>query len=300
MATIFGRNRFPDLFVGTEEGDHLYGYSETEGRWTDTGGDVLEGRGGEDFLAGGFGRDTLRGGDENDTLDGGPGGDELDGGWGIDTATYWFSTAPVYINLLEGEGYSGEADGDTFIEVENVIGSGWDDVIVGDNHGNRIEGWFGHDTLVGLGGSDWLFGGDGVDLLYGGDHGDFLQGGDHDDHLWGGAGADRLSGDEGADTYFYTRVSDSPVPGRLPGTYDQIFFDEGDTINLSGIDANTTADGNQAFTWIDGPSYSGAGQLRMQIVGKSWHVLGETTGDGRADFMLSVSIGAFDAGDVIL
>lgn len=301
MAIRYGTNRFPDHIVGTPEDDQLYGYSRTEGRWTDTGGDTLEGGGGNDYLAGGWGRDTLRGGPDNDTLDGGLGGDVLDGGTGVDTVAYWFSTAAVSLNLLEGAGYEGEAADDTFISIENVIGSSHNDTIVGDHGSNRIEGWIGHDTILGLDGDDDLWGGDGADLLYGGEGRDYLYGDAGADRLRGGAGADSLTGGEGADRYIYSSVSDSPASLER-GTADEIHFGEGDMIDLSAIDANTTgwAAGNQAFTWIDAPFFSGAGQLRMEIVGKSWQVLGETTGDGVADFMIWVTIGHFDSGDIIL
>ena len=67
--------------------------------------------------------------------------------------------------------------------VENVIGSSYDDEIYG---------------VSGTSGSR-ILGGSGRDKIYGGDQGDDLQGGTGDDILIGGGGADSLDGGTGAD-----------------------------------------------------------------------------------------------------
>jgi serralysin len=60
MARRFGRTGIADHFVGIgSESDTFYGFSSSEGRFGDAGGDILEGAGGNDYLAGGSGADCL-------------------------------------------------------------------------------------------------------------------------------------------------------------------------------------------------------------------------------------------------
>lgn len=99
----------------------------------DLGGDdranVIRGEGGNDEIEG-FGGD--------DTLIGGLGADVLDGSSGEDTADYRESNARVLANLT-GTGASGHAQGDTYSNVENLVGSRFDDVLTGDDQDNRLD-----------------------------------------------------------------------------------------------------------------------------------------------------------------
>ena len=170
--------------TGSEFGDTLIG---------DFGANILEGGtdflitiSGDDFLFGGGGNDTLDGQFDNDTLNGGSGADEMHGGGGIDTLSYLnFSgvtglfflinlgpaadlpaTTGVTITLDasgNGSGIGGDAQGDTFTSIENVIGSRFADVLTGNASVNELSGDLGDDTLNGGGGGDTLDGGDGND-----------------------------------------------------------------------------------------------------------------------------------------
>jgi VCBS repeat-containing protein len=97
-------------------------------------------------------------------------------------------------------------------------------------------------------GTDVDFGLNGQDVINGGAGDDALVGGQNDDQITGGAGADQLIGGQGNDTFVYTATSDSTSANR-----DTIFdFEEagaGDVINLSGIDANLSSGGDQAFAF---------------------------------------------------
>jgi len=85
----------------------------------------LLGFGGDDTLLGSAGTDYLVGGTGNNILNGGGGADILDGtsGWGV--ADYHDAATAVTINL-DGSGNSGDqAEGDRYINVNGVIGSGF-------------------------------------------------------------------------------------------------------------------------------------------------------------------------------
>jgi hypothetical protein len=62
-----------------------------------------------------------------------------------------------------GHGYGGEAEGDTLVDIENLIGSKYDDGLFGDDQANILAGNGGNDVLKGFGGADYLDGGDDVD-----------------------------------------------------------------------------------------------------------------------------------------
>ncbi len=87
----------------------------------------------------------------------------LFGGLGNDTARYGDSTRGVTVNLVSNFGSGGTAQGDTFNQVENVNGSAFGDVLIGNNTSNRLRGERGNDLLNGGGSADTLVGGVGND-----------------------------------------------------------------------------------------------------------------------------------------
>jgi Ca2+-binding RTX toxin-like protein len=138
---------------------------------------------GADRIFGAGGNDLIFGLDGNDEIKGGGGADTFSGGGGTDTVNYTDSSAGVFVDLLSGDGRKGTAEGDTFFSIENVIGSGHDDDLVGNDGVNALQGLDGADTLKGFGGNDTLRGDNGNDILN------------------GGAGADTMMGNFGNDTY---------------------------------------------------------------------------------------------------
>ena len=172
------------------------------------GNDVLTGNAGNDLLAGAAGNDTLDGGDGDDTLRGGAGADSLNGGNGLDFADYSDSNAAVNINLQAGTAQGGFAQGDVLRGIDAVIGSDFDDTIIGfdgesltgpDTFYNILSGGAGNDYIEGNAGGDVIDGGTGNDTAFGGAGNDTIEGGDGSDALEGGDGADSLSGGAGAD-----------------------------------------------------------------------------------------------------
>ena len=120
------------------------------------------------MLKGLAGNDELNGGDDDDILNGGPGADVLDGGADSDIASYVDARVGVVVYLKASDGSNeGEAAGDTYNSIENLIGSGHDDTLQGDDDLNFIYGLAGNDTLNGGAGYDVLNGGPGADTMTG-------------------------------------------------------------------------------------------------------------------------------------
>ena len=80
-------------------------------------------------------------------------------------------------DLTSGRGSAGEAAGDTYVGIEGLRGSQFNDVLIGHGGDNTLIGYGGNDSLYGQGGHDYLVGGEGHDLLVGGWGADWLVGG---------------------------------------------------------------------------------------------------------------------------
>ena len=258
-----------DLSTGTKSGGHAAGD-------TLTSIENLSGSRYSDVLTGDAGANRLDGGAGNDRLTGGAGADVLVGGPGADAAYYASSAAAVTVNLLDGTGTGGDAEGDTLDSIEYLSGSAFDDTLIGDAGNNVLSGRAGADTFDGGEGTDTVSysgsnAGVTVNLLTGagerghaqgdmlfnienligsrynddltGDTGNnVLRAGAGDDVLIGGAGADRLQGGTGQDTVSYT---DSPagVKVRLHTLYAKGGDATGDTFPGLLTVAFTDADG---------------------------------------------------------
>jgi len=114
----------------------------------------LTGTSGDDELLGGPTGELLQGFEGFDFIDGGDGGDTIDGGEDFDTVDYFFSEAPVDIDLTRMNQIGGDAAGDEFISIENINGSQGADTIKGDAEDNFLVGNAGADELMGRGGFD--------------------------------------------------------------------------------------------------------------------------------------------------
>jgi Ca2+-binding RTX toxin-like protein len=134
-------------------------------------------------------------------LEGGPGNDEFRGSvhqYGMN----YVGHRPVNVNLRTGIA-TGEGD-DRLVEIAQVLGSEYDDVLVGDT----LHGFGGNDVLDGRGFSDgWLVAGEGNDTIYG----SFV-------------GHDVLHGEDGNDVIYGNGVTIDP------DTYDPISSGPGDDI----------------------------------------------------------------------
>ena len=135
-------------------------------------------------------------------------GDGSGGGSGIDAASYETAAAGVYVHMGDIAQNAGDAAGDTYTSIENLIGSDHDDTLIVVDDSAKVWGGAGNDmiTLSGNGheafgeaGSDSIYGDVGVDVFDGGDGNDTLFGYEGDDHLIGGAGDDYMIGGDDND-----------------------------------------------------------------------------------------------------
>lgn len=254
-----------DVLAGTDSADKILGHGGNDVLYGKAGHDVLNGGTGNDQLFGGIGNDQLYGGDGKDTLYGGKGNDEIFGGAGNDT-------------LFGGAGK------------DVLYGGAGKDVLYGGTGNDELYGGEANDELYGGTGHDKLQGGAGHDKLYGGTGNDVLEGGSGNDRLAGGAGADLLSGGAGKDVFIFAAVTDSTVKTSGRDTILDFNGKAGDRIDLSGIDANGKAGGNQAFSFIGADEFSGkAGELRFEKAASDTFIYGDVDGDGNADFAIQVA-----------
>ena len=242
---------------GTSYADILYGGS---------GNDTITGYYGDDTLYGSAGNDTLNGGSGDDTLYGNAGNDTIDGGANgakDDTVDYFDAAAGVTVDLSGGATGSGQAYStaandaanigvDILTGIENIEGSGYDDILIGDAGANFIDGDFGNDTITGGAGNDTLEGGGGSDtfIYQAGDRGvDIIKGfyaggGDVLDLtlLTSSQAGDTLGNiinllDDGTDTTVQVDA-DGPAGGQ---TYVDVVTLEGETgLDLATMDADGT------------------------------------------------------------
>lgn len=245
---------------------------------------------GADIIASGRGDDTLASGSGNDRVQVSGGIDTLEAGVGHDLLKVDYSDLLTSVtgSLSAGsvaDGYSGlvaDATGNSvsFSGVEHfqiTTGAGNDDVRTG-------------------GGDDTLSGGQGDDFFHGAAGADVLTGGAGADTLSGGRGLDVLTGGQGADRFRFDDLD------SLLGAADRITDLQAlDIINLSRIDADVTAAGDQAFVLVD--SFSGAAgeaTLRYQAGGDVTRLILDTDGDGGADIVIIAAGDHRDFGSFVL
>jgi Ca2+-binding RTX toxin-like protein len=247
--------------------------------------ETLNGTAGVDHIYGLGGNDTLNGNGDNDLLDGGTGTDRMAGGAGNDTY--------VVDNTSDIVTESTSAGTDTVrtslsshtlaSNVENLVYTGTSAFSgTGNSLNNTITGGIGNDTLRGNSGSDTLSGGDGADVLR------------------GGTGKDFLFGCGGADRFDFDTTSEAGIGSTCDVIED---FAMGDRIDLSTIDANTSIDGNQAFSGTLVSAFTGVkGQLRVVDAGDHLIVSGDRNGDRIADFDIQVvtTLDTLSSSDFIL
>lgn len=330
-----------DVIEGGEGSDTIYGQDGDDeingdggndnilaGSGDDTvngglGNDAIRGSAGLDIINAGAGSDTVFGGDGADTIRGGAGNDTLNGNGGNDLVYGEGGDDTIFgvtgnDTLLGGDGNDliGGGGGNDVLN-----GEGGDDTLYGGSNNDTLFGGTGNDLLVGQAQDDDLFGQDGNDILRGGDGFDFLDGGSGSDNLEGGnagdtlnggLGADVLRGGAGFDVFEYNSTSESTFTASdtIDGI-DGVGIFGGDIIDLSGIDADETVEGNQGFTFLGAVSTavgsgSGPGSLWLEDFGTQTRLYGNTDFEGIIELAIRIndgeSVSAFNytASDFVL
>jgi Ca2+-binding RTX toxin-like protein len=212
-------------------------------------GNTIVGNAANNDLRGRAGNDSLNGGAGDDTLEGAAGNDTLNGGSGSDTASYLHNSKGINVAVVTTEQTLAGAGKDTFVAIENLIGSQYDDTLTGNGSANVLEGARGNDLISGGGGNDTASyahaksavtvslaavgaqstgtteGTDtlqNIENLTGGTFNDSMTGDGNDNILNGGTGNDTLAGGLGADQFVFDNTSSTDtISDFVPGT-DQI------------------------------------------------------------------------------
>ncbi|TLN00587.1 hypothetical protein FDZ73_18950, partial [bacterium] len=263
-----------DVIWGDEEEETLpLHYHGDDFLFGGKGNDLISAGGGNDYLEGGMGNDTIWGmtgddvyyfnvGDGIDTLIDNKGEiNILRFGAGVDSSKIKLSLGSLLLDLGNGDaihidGFSQNdvfnsssinrfefADGGALTLAEllergfDLTGAAGNDLLLGTNTVDRIEG---------LEGDDILDGGAGDDRLGGGSEDDELYGGEGNDYLSGGIGTDRLEGGSGDDTYY---------------------FEAGDgSVSLSGLVEGIADEGGSDTVWFGGSISSNDVKLSKSAV----------------------------------
>lgn len=247
-----------------------------------TGSNTIVGANLGETLNGASGNDSIAGNAGLDVLIGGAGGDTLDGGAGFDTADYRTAVSGVNAQLNVGTGFGGDAAGDTFVSIENLSGSNFNDTLNGNNDDNKIIGNNGNDLIRGFRGDDKLFGNQGNDTLI------------------GGIDADDLDGGGGNDTADYSTAAGAVAASLITeqGTLGEA---DGDTFrlieNITGSNFDDTLDGSNGQNRLVGNAGSdrinahqgvdqlfGGGGNDVLIGGGGADTLDGGSGTDRADY----------------
>ncbi len=286
--TLMGNDSSNDQMRGFAGADTMYGLA---------GADTMYGGDGGDILFGGRGDDTIYGGNNADNLVGELGADDIDGGTGIDTIFFTSSRTGVTVNLLTGTGSGGEAEGDSYIAVENINGSAFGDNLTAGTAATVLDGRAGSDILTGSNLADVFIGGTGADTING------LGGIDRANYTsslgavqinlatnvntGGDALGDKLTNIE---NIYGSNLGDSIIGNTASNTF--LGFGGNDRLTgLAGADILTGGVGSDTFVFAIGASGQTAATLDI-ISDYAKGIVG--TGD-KFDFASNLSIGGSNA-----
>jgi Ca2+-binding RTX toxin-like protein len=268
FEVVFGSN-FGDLIIGGNTAETISGLGGNDQLFGNGGNDTLFGGDGDDLLVGGTGLDTYFGGEGNDNMVNTADANAYDGGNGSDMVDYSQSTTSVTVNLTTGLGSFGDAEGDRYVSVENVLGGSGNDTIIGGPAGNSLGGKAGDDIIIGNGGNDTII---------------------------GGQGADTLTSGTGYDTFQFFASSES----NAVATDIITDFTKGSDKIVINFDADTTLAGEQEFNFT-GLGATGAREVGFEAISGGIRVYAHTDNDAVADFQVDVlGLTTISASDFIL
>lgn len=276
-----------DVLTGTGSDDYLIGFNGDDVMVGVGGADVLIGGGGHDFVNGGAGSDVAFGDAGDDTFLGGADDDMLYGGDG-DDRIFGDDGNDLVDAGLGNDVVSGGGGNDRFLA---SAGDG-NDTYFGDN----MAGGVGIDTIdysaisaatqidlgSGLGGVGSASSSQsGTDMLFGVEN---AVTGSGADTIVASDAANVMDGGAGNDTFRFKSVA-AANGDTIVG------FEKGDKLDLSGIDANGSTAGNQAFT-LTNSAITTIGQLAVSYESRAdgdyTVVSGNVGGDTGPEFRISL------------
>ncbi|MDQ0464119.1 Ca2+-binding RTX toxin-like protein [Caulobacter ginsengisoli] len=291
-----------DTLLGGIGDDQLLGGDGTDSLDGQGDNDRLDGGIGNDILAGGAGNDILDGGGDNDGLDGGTGNDQLNGGGGIDSLTGGDGNdvldggtgGDAMTGGLGDDTYSVDDAGDTTVE---LAGQGTDMIrasigwVMGANLENLVLDGTGNIDGTGNGAVNAITGNTGANTLDGQAGDDVLKGMNGNDVLIGGTGSDILVGGAGADTFVVRQAS--VIQSHLGGavevdTVNDLILVQGDKLDLSAIDADSSTGADDAFHLVGSFSHH-AGEMTLNVSGGITLLSLDVDGDGSADYRMKIT-----------
>lgn len=261
------------MLIGTAAGETIVGGSGRDVIFAGAGDDNVLGGGGADMLYGDAGDDRILGGKGDDLLNGGAGDDTVFGEEGDDI---FVASAGDGDDVYYGDGMNGGAGNDTLdmsaigADITADLGTGFM------GRGSVSSAQSGSDTIWGI---------------------ENIVTGSGNDTITASAAVNVMDGGAGNDTFRFLSAADADGDTIMG-------FQPGDRIDLSGMDANWCATGNQAFTLVS-DAFSGArGELLVTHENRDGVdytvVQGNTSGGSDADFKISIkgshnlSAGDFD------
>ncbi len=192
-----------------------------------------------------------------------------EGGWVFKPPADWFGTVTLSYWVSDGEASVQQTATLRVLEFLEVTGTAGDDLLLGSDCADRIEGLGGDDLIDARGGSDIVVGGAGNDHIFGGAGHDRIDAGAGDDIVFGGAGNDVIHGGAGNDSLHGGDGNDTIFGGA---GRDVITGGDGDDIIDAG-EGDDVVDGGSGDNLID----AGAGDDDIAASGGDNTVL---AGDG--------------------
>ncbi len=149
----------PPQIDGTEENDEI-------DRKTSLVDEEINALAGDDRIYDGEGNDTIYAGEGSDRMYGGMGGDHYDGGGANNDRLYYDqSSEGLIIDMTEPSNSTGIAAGDTFVNVERLHATNFDDTIVMGSDFSQVFALGGDDIITDNEGKDFLWGGTGANTF---------------------------------------------------------------------------------------------------------------------------------------
>jgi hypothetical protein len=271
---------------------------------------VTLGADGEQVFGASSGNDTITGGTGNDLISIAGGANSIDGGGGVNTLT--FATAPTGVTANLAAGTASASGNDVVHNIQDLAGSSFNDVLVGNAQANSISGGAGDDTITGGAGNDTLDGGSGIDTaVFSGPRASYsisvsngvvtVSGPDGTDILTnfeklqfsdqtiaapgaglvhaGAAGPDALTGTAGSDTLSGLAGDDTLV--GLGGD-DVLYGGDGDDV-LDGGPGSNTLDGGAGVNTASYADAAFAVDVSLALQGS-----GQSTGGAGFDTLINI------------